>query len=114
MEDERDEEVKLFLNFLFGTTIIAVVFFIQGSKLPSLGGLMGSLYIGAFEMGVTFVLWLKAMKLSETTAKVTNLIYLIPFVSLFVISITIGESIRWSTILGLILIVGGIIIQQKI
>ncbi len=113
MHDERDEVSKLFLNFLFGTILVAIVFLTQGADFPSLWGLIGSVYIGTFEMGITFVLWLKAMNLSETTAKVTNLIYLVPFISLFVINVTIGEPILWSTILGLLLIVGGITVQQK-
>jgi drug/metabolite transporter (DMT)-like permease len=81
-------------------------------KIPGLKGILGAVYIGLFEMGVTFLLWLKALKLSKTTAHVANLIYLTPFLSLLVISIAVGEKILLSTVIGLVFIVGGIILQK--
>jgi drug/metabolite transporter (DMT)-like permease len=81
-------------------------------KIPNLKGILGAVYIGLFEMGVTFLLWLKALRLSKTTAYVANLIYLTPFLSLLVISIAVGEKILLSTIIGLVFIVGGIILQK--
>ena len=75
-------------------------------------GLLGASYVGLFEMGITFVLWLSALKLSETTAKVGNLIFLSPFLSLIFIHFFVGEDILASTFIGLILIVAGILIQQ--
>jgi drug/metabolite transporter (DMT)-like permease len=75
-------------------------------------GLAGGIYIGLFEMGITFVLWLNALKYSSTTAKVSNLIYLSPFLSLILIYFTVGETILPSTVIGLSLIVAGIGMQQ--
>ena len=63
-------------------------------------------------MGITFVLWLKALKLSKTTAYVANLIYLVPFLSLLVIHFAIGEPIFFSTVIGLIFIVAGIVVHK--
>ena len=68
--------------------------------------------MGLFELGITFLLWLKALKLSKTTAHVTSLIYLVPFLSLVLISFAVGEKILPSTIIGLLFIVGGIILQK--
>ena len=65
-------------------------------------------------MGITFVLWLKALKFSATTAKVSNLIYLSPFLSLVFIRFIVGETILLSTLTGLVFIVGGILLQQYI
>jgi len=113
IKDKRDEVVKLFLNFLFGFIFIFIVIvFSKRLIIPKIPGVTGAVYIGLFEMGITFVLWLKALKLSETTAQVSNLIYLTPFLSLLIINITVGEKILISTIIGLILIVMGIIMQQ--
>ena len=36
----------------------------------SANGLFGSIYIGLFEMGITFFFWLKAMTLSENNSKI--------------------------------------------
>jgi drug/metabolite transporter (DMT)-like permease len=86
----------------------------QWNRYPHLPwqGIAGSVYLGIFEMGITFILWLMALKLSSTTAKVSNLIYLSPFISLILIHFFVGEVILLSTIIGLLFIVGGIIIQQ--
>ena len=113
MKDQREAVSKLFLNFCFGFfyTLIAVGvsrdFFIPGWQ-----GFTGGIYIGLFEMGITFVLWLNALKYSITTAKVSNLIYISPFISLIIIHFIVGEAILLSTIVGLALIVSGILMQQ--
>lgn len=113
IKDARDEVVKLCLNFTFGLLFIAVYMLFFGAlKLPSLPGLLAAAYIGLFEMGITFVLWLKALRLSRTTAQVSNLVYLTPFLALMFITITVGEKILLSTVAGLILIVCGIALQK--
>jgi drug/metabolite transporter (DMT)-like permease len=113
VKDERDEAVRLFLNFLFGSAFIFLsMLFFTKLKVPGLKGALGVVYIGLFEMGITFLLWLKTLKLSKTTAHVANLIFLAPFLSLGVISIMVGEKILPSTVIGLIFIVGGIILQK--
>lgn len=113
IKDKRDEVAKLFLNFCFGFIFI-LVFNIIFSKLGavSLKGVIGAIYVGIFEMGITFVIWLLALKFSRTTAKVANFIYLSPFLSLFVINLVVGERILPSTVGGLILIIAGIMIQS--
>lgn len=113
MKDKREAVTKLFLNFCFGFLYILIaVIIVKAPGIPSWQGLAGSVYLGFFEMGIPFVLWLQALKLSSTTAKVTNLIYLSPFLSLVIIHFAVGETILLSTFIGLIFIVGGIIMQQ--
>lgn len=113
MKDKRDETLKIFLNICFGFFYILITILLFSKiKFPSTDTLMGAIYIGAFEMGITFVIWLKALKHSTTTAKVSNLIYLSPFIALIVIRLTVGEKILLSTIIGLILVVLGIILQK--
>ncbi|MCE5250443.1 DMT family transporter [bacterium] len=114
VKDRRDEVVKLFLNFLFGTGCI-VLFSLAVSpvSLPRFPWILGAVYVGLFEMGITFVLWLKGLHLSRTTAQVSNLVYISPFLSLFFIRAVVGESIAVSTIIGLVCIMAGIIIQQR-
>lgn len=113
IRDERDEVVRLFLNFAFGSVItLAAMLLLTGVRVPNTRGIVGAVYVGLFEMGITFLLWLKALKLSKTTAHITNLIYLVPFFSLVVISLAVGEKIRPSTMAGLVFIVGGIILQK--
>lgn len=113
IKDKRDPVVKLTLNFLFGFLYIFVFMLILGKVThPFHPGLLGAVYVGMFEMGITFVFWLKALELTQTTAKISNIIYLVPFLSLFIIRLTVGEHIRASTVIGLCFIIGGIILQH--
>ncbi|MBA7606532.1 hypothetical protein ES703_13682 [subsurface metagenome] len=113
IRDKRDEAVRLFLNFAFGSVFIFLsMLLFAGVKIPNLNGILGAAYVGLFEMGITFLLWLKALKLSKTTAHVTSLIYLVPFLSLVLIFFVVGEKILFSTIIGVIFIIGGIVLQR--
>ena len=113
VKDKHEEAVRLFVNFAFGTVFIFLsILLFSELKIPNRNGLLGAAYIGLFELGITFLVWLKALKLSKTTAHVTNLIYLVPFLSLVLISFTVPEKILPSTLVGLIFIVGGIILQR--
>ncbi len=112
IRDKRDEIAKLFFSFSFGF-LFTFLLFLKAPILPNWQGLAGAVYIGLFEMGITFIFWLKALKLSRTTAQVNNLIYLTPFLSLIFINFVIRERIVFSTIIGLILIVTGIVFQKR-
>lgn len=113
IKDKRDEVIKLFLNFSFGIAYILIFMIFTGQfQPPRLEGIAGSFYIGIFEMGVAYVLWLKALQLSETTAHVSNLIFLAPFLSLVFINIVVGEPILISTLAGLAFIITGILMQR--
>ena len=113
MKDPREAVTKLFLNFCFGFLYILItVMILKGNRDPFLARDRGLRLPWFFEMGIPFILWLHALKQSSTTAKVTNLIYLSPFISLVIIHFAVGETILLSTFIGLILIVSGIILQQ--
>jgi len=111
---DRDPVVGLFLNFAFGLPFVLVFCLLFSDvRVSNSRGLLGAVYVGVFEMGVTFVLWLKALKLSENAAKVGNLIFLSPFLSLVFIHFLVGEEILASTFAGLVLIVGGLLLQRS-
>jgi len=113
VRDKHDAAVRLFFNFMFATVFIFLsILLFAKIQIPGLKGILGVVYIGLFEMGITFLLWLKALKLSKTTAHVANLAYLAPFLSLVAISLVVGEKILLSTVIGLIFIIGGIILQK--
>lgn len=112
--DRRDPVVGLFLNFLAGLPVIALVCFMTvGFTLPSGRALAAAVYVGMFEMGIAFVLWSFAMKKAENTSRVSNLIFISPFLSLVFIHFILGEQILVSTYTGLVLIVAGLWLQQK-
>lgn len=113
-KDTRLPVVCLFQNFACGLVPIAVyLLIVSGLRVPTWQGLVGATYVGAFEMSVSFLLWLWALKLSENTAKVGSLIFLSPCISLFLIHLLVGEVIRSSTLVGLALILCGLVVQKK-
>ncbi len=112
--DTRDPVVGLFLNFLFGLPVIALIcWWTEGLALPVTGSLLAAVYVGTFEMGIAFVLWSYAMKKAENTSRVSNLIFISPFLSLVFIYFILGEQILPSTYIGLVLIMVGLWLQQK-
>ncbi|MCD6596536.1 MAG: DMT family transporter [Bacteroidales bacterium] len=113
VRDKRDEELKLLLNFFFSSVFIVMLNLITGNfKVPAFEGIAAAIYIGLFEMGLTFLFWLKALSLSRSTDRVSNYVYLAPFISLIFIHYFLGEKIYGTTIMGLFLIVSGIIYQK--
>lgn len=113
VKDHMDSVERLFLNFCCGAVYTGIWSVATGASLvPNLPGLLGSIYLGFFEMGVTFVVWITALRLSHTTAQVSNLIYLAPFMSLIIIRILVGEHILFSTLIGLGFILAGTVVQR--
>lgn len=111
--DKRDPVLGLFLNFVCALPFIfGYVISTEGLRRVPLYGLAGALYIGIFEMGVSFIFWLMAMKYTESTAKIANLIFIAPFASLFFIHFLVGEEIYPSTLVGLVLVMAGLAIQS--
>jgi drug/metabolite transporter (DMT)-like permease len=114
VKDSRDDEEKLSWNFLFGTAYVLALHVALGRSFRiAPEGLLGCLYIGLFEMGLAFLFWLRALASSETSAKVSNLVFLSPFLSLFFIRFVVGEKILPSSVIGLAVIVLGIWIQRR-
>lgn len=102
----------LLLSFLVSLPLVLLlVAFTDGFDMPW-QGLLGAAYVGVFEMGLAFMLWLGAMKKATHTSRVSNLIFLSPFLSLVFISQILGEVIHPSTYIGLVLIVLAVGYQQ--
>jgi len=111
--DQRDPVVALFVNFLFSFPFVLGYYLLTSDiRPPPLEGLLGAAYIGTFEMGACFVLWLMAMKLTDSTARLSNLIFLSPFLSLVFIYFLLGEKILPATFIGLVLIIAGLLCQR--
>ncbi len=113
VRDKRDGVVKLFLNFLFGLLFLAVVmYFFSDFRVYPGTGLYAAIYVGIFEVGVTYVFWMKAMQLSTNNAKIGNMVFLTPFLSLIFIRFILNETLFVTTFIGLAFIVAGIFAQQ--
>lgn len=103
----------MFMSFLCALpcTFVACLLFSAPWPLP-LAGLAGAVWVGLFEMAVTFLLWLQALRRASSTARVSLVVYLSPFLSLLWLQLVLGEQLRSATLGGLLLIVGGLAWQQ--
>ncbi|MDK2913106.1 MAG: hypothetical protein PWQ79_21 [Thermococcaceae archaeon] len=111
VKDGRESVEKMFWNFLFGFVYVSIAMALTGDfSIPSPPALVGAVYAGLFEMGITFLLWHRALESDLSFA--SNLAYLVPFLSLLFISIVVGEKIEASTVLGLAFIVTGIVVGR--
>jgi len=73
---------------------------------------IGILWLGIVIDAVAYLLWALALKGAENTAKIANLAYLTPFLSLVVSAVFLDEKIRLRAILALFFIIGGILLQN--
>lgn len=111
--DSMDPVVRLFLNFMLSLPPVTLAcVYLSGLPALSTPGWLGAAYIGLFEMGFTFVLWLGALQRAANAARVANLIFLSPFLSLIFIHVLLGEIIEPATIIGLAAIVAGLLLQK--
>jgi len=74
---------------------------------------LAAIYVGVFEMGLTFLLWLSALRVATNTAQVSALIFLSPVASLALIYLILDEPIALSTYVGLIAILTGLYLQRQ-
>ena len=112
-KNQADPVLGVLLGFLVSLPF-SISLSLYSGEWPSIPwqGWLAVSYVGLFEMGITFVLWINALKLTQNTARISNLIFISPFISLMLLATIIGEEIHPSTLVGLLLIVCGLVIQQ--
>ncbi|PKP20189.1 MAG: hypothetical protein CVU05_09685 [Bacteroidetes bacterium HGW-Bacteroidetes-21] len=113
IRDKRQESSKLFLNFLFGTLYVTIYLLCFGHfQNPLSNSRLASVYVGLFEMGITFYLWMMALKYAPSAARISNIVFMSPFLSLIFIHFFLHEKIYATTIPGIILILAGIFVSR--
>ena len=113
-KDKRSEDIKLFWSFVFGLfyTFVTLVLF-SGFTIPETEGILAIVYVGFFETGITFFLWLRALQLTDRNDRISNLVFLSPVMALVFIRLVLHESIYYTTIIGLFLIIISIFVNRK-
>ncbi len=113
-KNKADPVIGVLLGFLVAIPFTIGLSVYEGASWETISakGWAAVTYVGLFEMGITFVLWLSALKSTQNTARISNLIFASPFISLLLLATIIGEQIHPSTLIGLILIISGLVIQQ--
>ncbi len=75
-------------------------------------GWIGLAWLGIVVNALAYLLWAIALKNADDSAKIANLAYLVPFISIIISFIVLGEKVSINAAAALILIVGGILLQS--
>lgn len=111
--NQVDPFISLALTFILAFPMITVATAIFSDfQMTQWQGWVGAIYVGIFEMGIAFIMWLMAMRYAVNTARISNLIFISPFLSLLFLRFLVGEEIYVATIIGLVMIVIALLIQQ--
>ncbi|TVP44890.1 MAG: DMT family transporter [Halomonas sp.] len=112
--DPRPPLVGQWQNFSVGLPVLTILLLCgPGFQWHGWAAFGAGVYVGLFEMGLAFILWQLAVHKVSRTAKVSNLIFLSPPVSLMLLFLVVGEPILPSTLAGLVLILLGLGLQQR-
>ncbi|GAB4153881.1 MAG: DMT family transporter [Planctomycetota bacterium] len=112
--DKRDTEAALCSAFGLSLPLtFAYCVSMDGLSLPSPEGFLGAFWVGLFEMGITFVLWGRAVRYASNVAAISTLIFLSPFLSLIFINFVLDEPVKSSSLAGLAIIVVGLLVQKR-
>ena len=100
-------------SFTVGTPLVLVACLL-GPGLPAMNAdtAFYGAWVGVIEMGVTFLLWQQALRLTTQAARIGQLIFLSPFLSLVLIHFVLGEHITWGAVGALLVIVLGLRFAQ--
>ena len=112
MRDRRDPVTGLCLNFLVALPLVALNCWWFSSLRVDMQGFLAASYVGLMEMALGFLFWSIALRASTNAARISNLVFLAPFLSLVFIYLFLGEAIQLATLGGLVMIIGGISWQQ--
>lgn len=108
-----DATLSMMLYYVLSAAVAVSCVVLTGT-VPTLDGTqcLGLLWIGLGDNAIAYVTWALAMKAGQT-AKVANLAYITPFLSLVVAHFVLGDPITLWSIGGLLVIVAGIFLQLK-
>lgn len=91
--------------------ILPVLLWREGLPVLTLSQWGGVLWMGALSNGLSYATWAMAMDRGDP-AKLSNLAYLTPFVSLVYIFFLLHEPISWTSLAGLCFIMLGVVVQM--
>ncbi len=73
---------------------------------------LGMLWLGVVVDAIAYLLWAIALNGAGNTAKIANIAYLTPFLSLVVSALLLKEEITLRALIALVFIIGGILLQS--
>lgn len=110
---DYDKSNTNMLSYFASFILTSVINFVNGDLfLPGGFELCGFIWNAVFTMAIANTVWVCALS-KGNTAKISNLAYITPFLSLVWTSLILKETLTLSSVAGLVVIVLGIVIQLK-
>ena len=108
-----DKSLSMMINYLV-TFVLTTIINAISNKLffPNTLQCIGIAWNGIFTMAIASTLWILALA-DGATGKISNLAYITPFLSLVWASLFLEEKLTGNSILGLVIIILGIVIQLR-
>lgn len=108
-----DKRISM-MFFYFVTFLLTLTITLSSGGFPSLRPIQiaGFAFNGIFTMAIANTMWMLALEGAHNTARVSNLAYLTPFLSLLWTTLFLKEEFHILSLVGLSVIVGGILIQN--
>ncbi len=104
--------ISMMLYYLVAFLVSAAYLLVAGRPFSmDLPQTLGLLWNGVFTYAIAYTFWAEALAGGDT-AKISNLAYATPFISLIWTTLILKEPFNPFSLLGLLLIVGGILIQN--
>ena len=106
-----DSLAIMFWSFTVAVPLLGLICLLgPGSPPLSRHTLLFGAWVGIVEMGVAFLMWQRAMRLTDHAARIGQLIFVSPFLSLVLIDQVLGEPVGMRSVVALAIIVGGLVI----
>lgn len=112
-KDDVDQSVMMTVAWTVSAVCSAICGLAAEQWVPlTVPQLLGFLWLGIVPNAAGYLLWALALKEAEDTSTVSNFAFAVPFLSLIVSALLLGEKIRLNAVIALIFIVGGILVQN--
>ena len=104
----------MFWSFTVALPILALATLsTDGMPKLSTDTLIYGLWVGLLEMGITFLTWQRALRLTAHVSRISQLIFFSPFLSLVLIYFVLGEPVGLGAVVGLLVIVLGVWLNRS-
>ncbi len=106
-----DKSIAVMISYVAGFILTSIINLVQGNMfIPGFIETLGFAWNGVITMAIASTVWTMALE-SGNTAKISNLAYITPFLSMVWTSLILKEKLNIYFITGLVIIVLGIFIQ---
>lgn len=112
-QNDLDQDISMTVYWGVLTVTALVIGLIQGDwVLPDLTTWLVLAWLGIFANAVGYLIWALALNRSKNSARIANMAYLVPVLSMLLSALLLHEAIHWNAIVALALILGGILLQS--